>query len=298
VRFRAALRGCGFFAALVLAVWFVSALASGVWSGEVRWFQGDRVALLPIDGVILSDEPILLDLRRFLDDPSVRAIVVAIDSPGGAVAPSQSIYQELRRARDEGIPVVAAIGSVGASGGYYVALAADTILAMPGSVTGSIGVILEFPDASELLGKVGVSMQVVKSSEHKDAGSPFRRPSDDDRRVLQAMVSDVYEQFVSTVAHERMMDPDSVRVLADGRLLSGRQAVGAGLIDRSGNLVDAIAVAGRMAGIGDDPEVVYPPQPSRTLVEMILGVRAASFADGLRAGAERLQGPRLRYMAH
>jgi protease IV len=270
------------------------------WSarGGSAWFPRERVAILPIDGVILSDEWILLELRRFVDDPTVRALVVAIDSPGGAVAPSQSIYQELRRAREMGLPVVAVIGSVGASGGYYIALAADSILAMPGSVTGSIGVIMELPDASELLGRVGLNMQVVKSAEFKDAGSPFRRPSDADRQVLQAMVSDVYGQFVDAVAYERALPVDSVHGLADGRLLSGRQAVSAGLIDRPGNLIDAIAVAGRMAGLGDEPDILYPPPPSRSLLEMVLGVRASALTDGLRAGMERSQGPRLRYIAH
>jgi len=296
VNLRKALRGSGYVAAVFLMLGFAAyAVPAARASGS--WFPHDRVAVLPIEGVILSDEPVLSELRRFLDDPSVRAIVVLIDSPGGAVAPSQSIFQELSKAREQGIPVVASIGSMGASGGYYVALAADTILAMPGSVTGSIGVIMEYPDASELLGKVGVSMQVVKSSEHKDAGSPFRRANDGDRRILQAMVSDVYDQFVAAVAYERVLDEDSVRVLADGRLLSGRQALRAGLVDRTGNLVDAIAVAGRMAGLGDDPEVVYPPEPSRSLAEIILGVRASSLAAGLRAGAEQFQGPRLRYIA-
>jgi protease IV len=286
----------GIGAALVLVAILIPATGLFVRSGA--WFPRDRVAVLPIHGVILSDEAILYELGLFLDDPSVRAVVVTIDSPGGAVAPSQSIYQELRRVRDEGIPVVAAIGSIGASGGYYIALAADTILAMPGSVTGSIGVIMEFPDASELLHRVGVSMEVVKSAEHKDVGSPFRRITNGDRAVLQSMVSDVYDQFVSAVAFERFLDEDSVRVLADGRLLSGRQAVHAGLVDGTGNLKDAIAVAGRMAGLGEDPEVIYPPEPRRSLLEMVLGVQATRLADRLRIGADQLQGPRLRYIAH
>jgi protease IV len=298
VSYRKALRGCGFLAAIVLLFGFVAFAAPRLWGGASPWFAQARVAVLPVEGVILTDELLLYELRHFLDDPSVQAIVVAIDSPGGAVAPSQSLYQELRRAREEGIPVVAAIGSIGASGGYYIALAADTILAMPGSVTGSIGVIMEFPNATSLLDKVGVSMEVVKSAEHKDAGSPYRLISEGDRSVLQAMVSDVYDQFVSTVAYERVLDEDSVRRLADGRLLSGRQAVHAGLVDRTGNLMDAIAVAGRMAGLGDHPQVVYPPEPRRSLVEVLLGVQASSLVNRLRAGAEPFQGPRLRYIAH
>jgi protease IV len=295
VNLRKSLSGRGALAALFLLLGVLVGLAL---RSESIWAAPDRVAVLPIYGVILADDPVLFELRSFLDDPSVRAIVVAIDSPGGGVAPSQSIYQELRKARELGIPVVASIGGVGASGGYYIALAADSILALPGSVTGSIGVVMEFPNAAELLQKVGVSMEVVKSAELKDSGSPYRRVTEGDRRVLQAMVSDVYEQFVAAVVYERNMHEDSVRSLADGRLLSGRQALSLGLVDRAGNLVDAIAVAGRMAGLGDNPEIILPPEPSRSLLEIILGVRAADLANRLRAGAEQLQGPRLRYIAH
>jgi protease IV len=298
VNLHKALRGAAFVAALFLGLVLLSLVARSMVLGESPWPSAPRVAVLPIHGVILSDEAILFELRRFVNDRSVRAIVVSIDSPGGAVAPSQSIYQELRKARDEGMPVVAAIGSMGASGGYYIALAADSIVAMPGSVTGSIGVIMEFPNASELLGKVGVSMEVVKSSEHKDTGSPYRRISDGDRQLLQAMVSDVYDQFVAAVAAERLIEEDSVRRLADGRLLSGRQALIAGLVDGMGNLNDAIAMAGRMAGLGDDPDVVLPPEPRRSLLEMVLGVQASGLVERLRMGADPLHGPRLRYIAH
>jgi protease IV len=297
VNFRQTLVAVSAAAALLVVFVLLAVARPTLRTGHDAWFPRDRVAFLPIHGVILSDEEIVFELQAFLEDPSVRAIVVSIDSPGGGVAPSQSIFQELRRAREEGVPVVASIGSVGASGGYYIALAADSILALPGSVTGSIGVIMEFPDASDLLARVGVGMEVVKSAEHKDAGSPFRRISESDRRSLQAMVSDVFDQFVDVVAAERGLATDSVRVLADGRLLSGRQALAAGLIDGTGNLADAIAVAGRMAGLGDYPEVLFPPQPRRSLLEVVLGVAATDLAGRLRASAESVQGPRLRFMA-
>jgi signal peptide peptidase SppA len=142
-----------------------------------------------------------VSLRRFRDNRSVRGYVININSPGGVVAPSQSIYQELRRIREEDdVPVVASIGGVGASGGYYVALAADSIFALPGSITGSIGVIMEIPDASELLDRVGVRMQTVMSAEHKDVGSPFRPLGEGDRAILDTLVLDVYDQFVDAVA--------------------------------------------------------------------------------------------------
>jgi protease IV len=294
---RKVLLGCSAVAAFLLVLGLSVALAGGGAARGGSWWGGERVAVLPIHGVIGSDEAILAELRAFVGDPSVRAIVVTIDSPGGAVAPSQSIYQELRKAREGGIPVVASIASIGASGGYYIALAADSILALPGSLTGSIGVIMEFPNAAELLGKLGVSMVVVKSSEHKDIGSPFRDVSEGDRLLLQAMITDVYEQFVGAVALERRLGEDSVRSIADGRLFSGKQALEAGLVDRHGNLADAIAMAGRMAGLGDDPEVVHPPQPRRSLIEVLLGVRVSDLADRFRAGADQIHGPRMRFIA-
>ena len=232
--------------------------------GGGGWASGDRVAVLELYGPIDTDTDFLYELEQFRDDASVKAIVVHIDSPGGGVAPSQSIYQELRKVREEGTPVVASIGSVGASGGYYVALAADTIVALPGSMIGSIGVIMEFPNARDLLDRVGVHMETVKSSAHKDIGSPFRDIEPAERDLLQAMVSDVYGQFVAAVVRERHLPEQQVRHLADGRILSGRQAIRAKLIDREGNLPDAVALAGRMAGLGDDPETVYPPEPSPT----------------------------------
>jgi protease-4 len=237
---------------------------------------GSRVALLEIDGVIADDQAMLRQIREYRRDPSIKAFVVAINSPGGVVGPSQSIYQELRRLRDEDDrPVIASIGGMGASGGYYVALAADSIFALPGSITGSIGVIMEFPNASELMDKVGVDVEVVKSAEHKDAGSPFREITPEDRAVLNALVLDVYDQFVDAVASERSLSVAAVRTVADGRILSGRQALQAGLVDRLGNLQDALAAAGAMTGLGPDPRVVRQAEERFTVLDLIMGRGAA-----------------------
>lgn len=287
----------GFFC--VLGVLFsLGAVAALLWGdGAGRWLGGDRVGILALHGPIDNDADFLRELREFRADESIRAIVVDIDSPGGAVAPSQSIYEELGKLRRDEIPVVASISSVGASGGYYVALAADTILALPGSMVGSIGVILEFPNAADLLDRVGVRMETIKSSEHKDIGSPFRDVTAGERELLQSMISDVYEQFVAVVAHERSLPEARVRALADGRVMSGRQAVRARLIDRSGNLPDAIAVAGRMAGLGDDPETVVPPEPGPSLLDVVLGGETAALAGRLRSVVSPTHGPSLRYQA-
>ncbi len=223
---------------------------------------GGRIALIEVDGVIADDESFLEDVRRLRRDASVEGWVVAINSPGGVVAPSQSLFDTLRRIRmeDDGLPVVASIGAVGASGGYYVALAADSIMALPGSITGSIGVLMEYPNVSDLMEKVGVEMEVVKGGAQKDLGSPFRDMGPEDREILNALVEDVHAQFIEVVAEARGLPEERVRRLADGRILSGRQALEVGLIDRLGNVEEAIGMAGRMAGLGSEPRVVMPPE--------------------------------------
>ena len=238
---------------------------------------GGRIAVVEVDGVIGDDEGFLRDVRRLRDDRSVRGWVVSINSPGGVVAPSQSIYHALQRIRTEDeLPVVASIGSVGASGGYYVALAADSILALPGSITGSIGVLMEYPNVSGLMEKVGVQMEVVKGGAQKDLGSPFREMGPEEREILSALVNDVHAQFIETVADARGMDVADVRPLADGRILSGRQAERVGLVDRLGNVEEAIALAGRMAGLGPDPRIVRPPREDRDwLLDVLFGETAA-----------------------
>jgi protease IV len=257
---------------------------------------GARIAVLEVDGVIMDDAMLLRQLRRYRRDSSVRGYVISINSPGGVVGPSQSLYYELRRLRDEdGVPVVASIGGVGASGAYYIALGADSIFALPGSITGSIGVIMELPDASQLLDRVGVRVEVVKSAEHKDIGSPFRPISPGDREILGEMVQDVYDQFVSVVAEERQLSREAVEAVADGRIVSGRQALASGLIDGLGNLEDAISAAGRMAGLGPRPRIVRPPQPRATMLDLILG-RASLGLERFVRPLEEATIPRVKFV--
>jgi protease-4 len=220
----------------------------------------------------------------------VRGWVISINSPGGVVAPSQSIYQTIDRIRTEDeVPVVASIGAVGASGGYYVALGADSIVALPGSITGSIGVIMEYPNVEGLLDKVGVRMEVVKAGEQKDLGSPFRTMDPEDREILDAMITDVHDQFIEAVAEARGMSEDRVRDLADGRVLSGRQALESGLVDRLGNLDDAVGLAGELAGLGAQPRIIRPPAPERSwLLDAMLG---ESVARAIQRLAARVDGP-------
>lgn len=223
----------------------------------VRLWPRGAIALVPLRGLIAEDAALVRQLRQYKRDRSIKGFVIYIDSPGGAVAPSQSLYHELRKTSEEdGYPVVAVIGSVGASGAYYVALGADSVFAMPGSLTGSVGALMELPNAERLLGKVGLSVQVVKSAQHKDAGSPFRKLEAGDRLILQGVVDEVYRQFLDVVAEERGLGDAALSEVADGRVLTGRRALELGLIDAEGNLADAIAAAGRMAGLGPDPAVV------------------------------------------
>ena len=255
-----------------------------------------RIALVDIDGVIDDDRAILEQLRQYRRDESVKGYLVLINSPGGAVGPSQSVYQELRRIREEDdVPVVAAIANVGASGGYHIAIAADSVFALPGSITGSIGVIMEIPEASELLDKVGVRWQTVQSATHKDVGSPFRPLTPGDRAILDSLVMDVYAQFVDVVAEARNLDRATVERIADGRIMSGRQALALGLIDRLGNREDALATAGEMAGLGDDPRTVRPREDRRTLIDFLLGRGAVSALSRLAAPLEPTT-PRVRFV--
>ena len=256
-----------------------------------------RIAVLEINGVIDDDREVLEQLREFRDDASVRGLLVAINSPGGSVGPSQSIYSAIRRMRDEEeIPVIATIGSVGASGGYYVALGADSIYALPGSITGSIGVIMELPQVSGLMEKVGVDMRVVKSAENKDVGSPFREMTEEDRAILSAMVQDVYTQFFNVVVAERDLTAAQVRPLADGRIVSGNQALESGLVDRVGNFDDALAAVGRMSGLGREPNFFFPEEDDRSLLELLVGRESSRAAADLTRSLRSTAAPQLKYV--
>ena len=258
---------------------------------------GDRIAIIPIDGVILDDREVLEAIRSFRDDESVKGFVIAINSPGGEVGPSQSIYSEIKRLRDEDErPVIAAINGVGASGGYYIALGADSIFSNPGAITGSIGVIMEIPNVDGLMQKVGVRMQTVKSAEHKDIASPFKEMTPSDREVLGSMVQDVYAQFVEVVSKERRKTVAQLGETIDGRVLSGRQAQQAGLVDRLGNFNDAVAAAGRMAGLGDEPKLLYPEKDDVTLMDAILGSAEAAMRNRLSRPMEQVSTPRIKFV--
>lgn len=242
---------------------------------------GERIGVIRVEGVIASSRQVTEQINQFRKDDGIRAVVLRIDSPGGGVAPSQEICEEVRKLAAVK-PVVVSMGSVAASGGYYIAVPAVRILANPGTITGSIGVIMEFTNVQELFGKIGLSREVVKSGAHKDIGSPLRPMTPSDRRILQGMIDDVYDQFVHQVADSRKLPLDKVRALADGRIFSGRQALHEGLVDELGNFRDAVARAAELAGIKGEPRLVYPPRKRPGLFEYLIQESAAQLRRGLR----------------
>ena len=224
----------------------------------------EAVGIVRIEGPILDSYQTIQELNAFAADPLVKAIVVRIDSPGGGVAPSQEIYNAIKRVRKEkNKTVVASMGTVAASGGYYIAVAADRILANPGTLTGSIGVIMQMANFHELLEKIGVKSVVVKSGKFKDLGSPFRPMSEEDRQVLESVMNDTLNQFIEAVADGRSMDSAEVEQLADGRIFTGRQAKSVLLVDEIGDLHDAIKLAGELSGIEGMPGCWKPRNPFR-----------------------------------
>ena len=241
----------------LIGIGFIALSVLGSFLSEGGWIGGDKVAVVRIEGVILDSRDTIEELRRYRDNPSVKAIVLRIDSPGGAVVPSQEIFAEVRKTRAEGkIKLVTSMGNVAASGGYYIAAATDKIVANPGTLTGSIGVIMELANVKGLLEKVGVQSVVVKSGRHKDIASPFRAMTPEDRALLQTVLDDVHAQFIEAVATGRALQVEQVRTLADGRIFTGKQAQTVKLVDELGDLHDAIQLAARMVGISGEPRVI------------------------------------------
>jgi protease IV len=219
---------------------------------------GPRVAVVELEGMILEVDELVRDLKAHRDNPQVKAVVIRINSPGGVVGPTQELHQALIRVREAGKPVVASLGAVAASGGYYAAVAADRIVANPGTLTGSIGVIMQLANVESLFKKVGVDYIVVKAGRYKDVGNFSRAMTTDERRVLQDLLDDVHGQFIDAVAAGRKLDRADVVRFADGRVFSGVQAKDLRMVDELGGLEDAINEAAKLAGIPSPPGVIRP----------------------------------------
>jgi protease-4 len=217
--------------------------------------MGEKVALVRVVGVIIDSTDVIEELKEYSQDSSVKAVVIRVDSPGGAVAPSQEIYEEIIKLK-ENKKVVVSMGSVAASGGYYISAPADKIVANAGTLTGSIGVIMEIPNVAGLMEKIGVEAQIVKSGRHKDIASAFRSLTPEEKQLLQNVLDDVHDQFITAVSDSRGINPEDIKTIADGRIFTGRMAKELGLVDELGNLQDAIMLAGELTGIKGEPEVV------------------------------------------
>ena len=271
-----------------------AAIQAGGGSSGRGFGGGDRVGVVEITGPIVESKKALERLRDLEDSESIKAIVVRIDSPGGAVAPSQEMYEALKKLRGKK-HVIASMGSTAASGGYYVACGAEKIVANPGTLTGSIGVIMELPNVEGLLRWAGVSMTTVTAGTMKDSGSPFRPLTAPEREYFEALLQDTHEQFIAAVAEGRGLKPEEVRPYADGRVFTGRQAKEYKLVDALGGLEDAVAEAGKLAGISGRPKVDYP-QKSRRLMDELLGEEASALVGSAAARVlDRVGAPVLEY---
>ncbi|HEU4522085.1 MAG TPA: signal peptide peptidase SppA [Thermoanaerobaculia bacterium] len=262
---------------VLVAGFFFLAILLAAFSGETGGkftLSTHRVAVVPIEGPILEAREAVDALEEYADSSTVKAIVVRINSPGGAIAPSQEIYSQILRIREEtGKPVVASFDSVAASGGFYIASACDQIVANPGSITGSIGVILQWLEYEDLIRWAKMRPETITSGTLKSAGSPLQKLTDEERQYLQNIVNQLHTQFVKAVAEGRKgkLTQADVAKLADGRVFTGEEALGLKLVDSLGTLRDAVRVAGNLAGIEGEPAMIYPKPRRPTLVDILSG---------------------------
>ncbi|MBD3218227.1 MAG: signal peptide peptidase SppA [candidate division Zixibacteria bacterium] len=279
---------------LLFLVFFIIGIMGMMGTGtRTSWVGfGDKIAVVPIEGQIFESDRVVSQLRDYADNGSVKGILIRVNSPGGVVSPAQEIYDEIKRIRAEyDKPVVVSMGSVAASGGYYIACAGDYIFANPGTLTGSIGVILQYPIVEDLMDMIGVDHETIKSGDVKDVGSPFRRPTAEDSVMLQAAIDDIHKQFVDVVAADRGLEREEVLQIADGSIFTGNQALGLGLIDSLGSQEAAIRYLAELAGMKGDIDRVRPRvrrEPS--LLDLLGSLKQEYIETGL------FSGPKLMYL--
>ncbi len=282
--------GLGVIAGLLI-FFFAILFMIGRYSGgkSSRFAFGDKIAIVEVKGVITQSSGIIEELQQYLEDDGVKAIILRIDSPGGGVGPAQEIYREIIKIKSKK-KVVTSMGSVAASGGYYIACASNLIVANPGTITGSIGVIMQFSNFEELLKKIGIKGVVLKSGEHKDIGSPFREMTPEEKRIMQEVLDNVHQQFIQAVAEGRKLDRSKVVQIADGRILTGEQAKNLGLVDQMGNLQDTIDITAKMVGIVGKPNVIYPKR-RLSIWELLMRDMASAIIDVLNEKGYELNFP-------
>jgi protease-4 len=276
------------FGGLFLVFFGFLLLAYGAVKGEgPALASGPRIGVVPVKGGIgmnggAEADQILKELRRFAEDDGMKAIVVRIESPGGAVGPSQEIFDEVRKLAGKKV-VVCSMGSIAASGGFYVAMGCDKVMAEPGTLTGSIGVILQFPNLKGLADRFDIRFETVKSGKLKDTGNPFAELTPEKRAYLQDLSDRIYGQFLGAVVDSRKLPEAKVREIADGRVLTGAQAKDLGLIDALGNFYDAVDLAKSEAGLTGEPRLVYPPDGRERFLEQFMGSLVGATADAIRS---------------
>ena len=282
--------GLGVIAGLLI-FFFAILFMIGRYSGgkSSRFAFGDKIAIVEVKGVITQSSGIIEELQQYLEDDGVKAIILRIDSPGGGVGPAQEIYREIIKIKSKK-KVVTSMGSVAASGGYYIACASNLIVANPGTITGSIGVIMQFSNFEELLKKIGIKGVVLKSGEHKDIGSPFREMTPEEKRIMQEVLDNVHQQFIQAVAEGRKLDRSKVVQIADGRIMTGEQAKNLGLVDQMGNLQDTIDITAKMVGIEGKPNVIYPKR-RLSIWELLMRDMASAIIDVLNEKGYELNFP-------
>jgi protease IV len=254
--------------------------------------SGVKLAVVELKDVITSSEEIVRQFKKYGDDKSIKGILFRVDSPGGGVVASQEIYEEIKKVRDNGKPVVVSMGSVAASGGYYVACGGSRIVANRGTLTGSIGVIMRFLHYNKLMDKIGVDATTVKTGALKDAGSPWRPSTPEDKKYFDAITNDVYNQFIEVVAEERDLTRTAVLGLADGRVFTGEQALDVGLVDTLGTYEDAVNIAAALAGIKGEPQLVKERKRRPTILDPLFGYVKEELGD---LKEQFLQQPILQY---
>ncbi len=237
-----------------------------------------KIAVIEIEGIIAQSRSTIDTLYEYKNNPNIKAIILRIDSPGGGVGPSQEIYSELMKLKGSKL-MVASMGSVAASGGYYIACAADTIFANPGTITGSIGVIIEFANMKDLLEKIGLKSVVIKSGKYKDILSPTRELKTDEKALIQSVIDSIHGQFIAAVARGRNLPKEKVSAIADGRIFSGEQAQESALVDELGTLKDAIAFAAEKTGLNADSDVIYPEKKRPSILEYILDTTTSKITN-------------------
>lgn len=283
-------RGKGVFVLVaILGLIFVASYVAGrlgLFKGKGISLSSDKIAVISIQGVLTSATDTIEQFKKYEENEEVKALVLRIDSPGGTVVAAQEIYAEIRKLRENKV-VLASMGNVAASGGYYVAAATEEIVANPGTLTGSIGVISEYPNFEELMQKVGLKSEVLKGGRFKDLGNPTREMTEEERKLLQGLIDNIHKQFIRDVALGRGRSVEEIEPLADGRVFTGEQARENGLVDRLGNFEDALDRAAELAGIEGKPVIIYPEKKRKKIWEYLVQGLAEVMGSLLRSTFEQ-----------